>query len=259
MSLFFAGCPLWLGGLLLVGLPTILAACGLVLVRRWVGFERLRANNEVAGFKFATVGVIYAVLLAFAVIVAWERFSDAEAAVVHEAGAAATLYRLAGGPEPESSDARAALLNYLKLAIAKDWPQMAAEKESREVTRALDGLYVTAVRLAQSGARPTPVLVQMFSQLDGITQARRSRLHLALGAVPVMVWVVLILGAVLTVGFTFFFGTANLRAQIMMTAILSTLVFMGLYVIVSLDHPFSGPVHVESEPLQAVLEDFGAG
>ena len=85
------------------------------------------------------------------------------------------------------------------------------------------------------------------------------RLHLALGAVPVMVWGVLILGAVLTVGFTYFFGTANLRAQIMMTAVLSTIVFMGLYVIVSLDHPFTGSVHVESEPLQAVLEDLGAG
>ena len=65
--------------------------CGPLLARRRFGLERLMTNNEIAGFKFATVGVIYAVLLAFAVIIAWERFSDAESAVVQESGASATL------------------------------------------------------------------------------------------------------------------------------------------------------------------------
>lgn len=255
MSLFLSGCSLWLGTLLLVAVPTALAMCGAVLVRHWVGFERLRSNNEVAGFKFATVGVIYAVLLAFAVIISWERFSDAESAVVHEAGAAATLYRLAAAPEAGAT--RAALRNYVELAIAKDWPQMEVLRESPEVTGALDALYASELRLSQGGSIPNAVQVEMFSQLDLITQARRNRLHLALGIVPVMVWGVLSFGAVLTVGFTFFFGSANPRAQVMMTGILSIIVFMGLYVIVSLDHPFAGPVHVDSEPLQAVLRDFG--
>jgi hypothetical protein len=38
--------------------------------------------------------LIYAVLLAFAVIVVWGKFNDAETAVVQEAGASATIYRL---------------------------------------------------------------------------------------------------------------------------------------------------------------------
>ena len=42
----------------------------------------------------------------------------------------------------------------------------------------------------------------------------------------------------------------------MMTGILSVLVFMGLLVIVSINYPFSGPVHVGSEPLKNVVEDF---
>jgi hypothetical protein len=61
----------------------------------------------------------------------------------------------------------------------------------------------------------------------------------------------------LTVGFTFFFGTRSLPAQVMMIGILSVIVFMGLLLIISFDHPFTGPVHVGSEPLEAVLEDFG--
>jgi hypothetical protein len=68
---------------------------------------------------------------------------------------------------------------------------------------------------------------------------------------------VLYCGAILTVGFTFFFGTRSLPAQVMMTGILSVIVFMGLLLIISFDHPFTGPVHVGSEPLEAVLEDFG--
>ena len=49
-------------------------------------------NNEIAGFKFATVGVIYAVLLAFSVIVVWEKFNDAQTTVAGEASATAALF-----------------------------------------------------------------------------------------------------------------------------------------------------------------------
>ena len=82
---------------------------------------------------------------------------------------------------------------------------------------------------------------------------------MARGIVPGILWAVLICGAVLTVGFTFFFGTENLPAQVMMTGILSVLVFMGLLVIVSINYPFTGPVHIGSEPLQHVVEDFAHG
>jgi len=45
----------------------------------------------------------------------------------------------------------------------------------------------------------------------------------------------------------------------MMTGILSVIVFMGLLVIVLIEYPFTGPVHVGSEPLQAVVEEFEHG
>jgi hypothetical protein len=257
MSLFLSRCPLWFAAILVVVLPTIAAMCVPALIRRRVALESLTVNNEIAGFKFATVGVLYAVLVAFAIIMVWERFADAETAVAQEAGAVATLYRLASGTEPEAVQMRRALDNYLVLAIERDWPQMAAEKSSHDVTSALDAVYATSLKLAQSGSRPTAVLLAMFNQLDVLTQARRNRLHLAVGIVPPMLWVVLTFGGVLTVGFTFFFGTKNLRAQILMTGILSSVVFMSLFVIASINHPFTGPVHVDNEALRAVLADFG--
>ena len=101
------------------------------MVRRHVALERLTTNNEVAGFKFATVGVLYAVLLAFAIFVVWQRYADAETTVAQEAGAADTIYRLSYGiGEKSGGELRSALTNYLPLRspttgrpwIAERWP-----------------------------------------------------------------------------------------------------------------------------------------
>jgi len=251
-----ASWPLWASVIIVVVLPTVAAMSGPVLVRHWVAIERLTVNNEVAGFKFAAVAVLYAVLVGFAIIMSWERFADGEASVAQEAGAAATIYRLAAGAEPEAIAVRRAVDNYLELAIERDWPQMARGNRSREVTRALDEVYAALVRSARSGSQPNAVLVDAFHQVDVLTDARRNLLHLAIGIIPGMMWLVLVLGGCLTVAFTFFFGTENLRAQVLMTGILSLVVFMSIWVIISIDHPFTGPVHIDNEPLRGVLLEF---
>src|SRR5215471_7058687 len=99
-------------------------------------------------------------------------------------------------------------------------------------------------------------MADVFAQLDNVTAARRVRLHLAFGLVPTVIWIALYAGAILTVGFTLFFGSKNLKAQVLMTGILSVLVATGLVVIISIDHPFSGAIHIRPEPLAQVLADF---
>src|SRR5215472_3266207 len=127
MTLFLSRCPLWFLAFLVVVLPVIASCWILVQIRHRVGLTTLASNNEVAGFKFAVVGIIYAVLLGFAVIVVWGRYNEAEIAVLREAGGAATVFRLAAGDEPEEVATRAAIGNYLRLAINRDWPAMSTE------------------------------------------------------------------------------------------------------------------------------------
>lgn len=251
--------PIWLSATLLVGVMTLLAMIGPVIVRRRVGLDRLRLNNEVAGFKFATVGVLYAVLLAFAVIIAWEKFNEAENATAQEAGALATLYRLSERIEGEPGPAlRSHLTRYIHAVIAEDWPAMEGGAGSRTVTRALDDVYAALLTFAPRDNRGTSVLSEALNQLDRVTQARRQRLVLAPGVVPRVLWFILSSGALLTIGFTLFFGTENLRAQVAMTGILAFLIFSGLLVITAIDRPFAGAVKVQPHALSTVLEDFAA-
>ena len=262
MIFFLTTQPIWVSGPIIVGLGTLLSVLGTVLVRRYTNVKRLTPDTEIAGFKFGTIGALYAVLLAFAIIVVWEKYSDTELRVVQEAGAAENTYRLSQGL---SDNARVAVLRslakYLKTAINVDWPTMeqgtTGTRGTRGATRqALDAVYAALV--SSSGQGDSTVVSEMFRQVDLITQSRRARLVLSEGAVPKAMWPILLGGAAITIGFTFFFVTQRLLTQVLMTALLAILILSELLIIVSIDRPFSGAVKIGPNALAAVLTDVEA-
>ena len=262
MIFFLTTQPIWVSGTIIVGLGTLLSVLGTVLVRRYANVKRLTPDTEIAGFKFGTVGVLYAVLLAFAIIVVWEKYSDTELDVVQEAGAAENIYRLSQGL---SDSARVAVLRslakYLKTAINVDWSTMeqgtTGTRGTRGATRqALDAVYAALV--SSSGQGDSTVVSEMFRQVDLITQSRRARLVLSEGAVPKAMWPIQLGGAAITIGFTFFFVTQRLLTQVLMTALLAILILSELLIIVSIDRPFSGAVKIGPNALAAVLTDVEA-
>lgn len=255
--MFLTTLPTWQAAILIVGVPTILAVMGPYIVRRFVRLDQLKANNEIAGFKFATVSVLYAVLLAFVVIVVWQKFNDAENVVSQEAAATATIYRISTDlPGDHGLHLRGALNGYLRAVIEHEFAAMAGGRASNEAKLALDKLYAEFLEVNVTAPGDVATYSELLRLLDRVTQLRRARLFASTGVVPGVLWVTLIIGALGTLGFTLFFGTPNIRAQAMMTAVLSVLLFCGLLIVISFDHPFSGSVRILPEPLSAVLEDF---
>jgi Protein of unknown function (DUF4239) len=255
MITFLTTAPLWLEILLVVIVPTVIAMLGPVTVRRFVELEHLATNNEIAGFKFATIGVTYAVLLAFSIILVWEKFNDAESTVEREAGAVATIYRLSDGlGEPRRTAVRTAMTHYLNSTIKDEWSTMEHGRGNKPTWQSLSGVY--AAMLAPGRADDVSIKTEIFVQLDAITQARHVRITAAEGAVPTPVWSIVFICAFLVIGFTFFFGTKNLRAQTLMTGLLAFLIFSELVIVIALDKPFAGGIKEEPTALVRVLNDF---
>ena len=75
-------------GVLVVGGVCLLALGGFELVHRLVPASARQRHNDVAGFIYAALGVIYAVLLALVVIAVWEQYGAAKETVEQEANAA---------------------------------------------------------------------------------------------------------------------------------------------------------------------------
>jgi hypothetical protein len=69
---------------------------------------------------------------------------------------------------------------------------------------------------------------------------------------------VLLAGGVVTIGFTFFFGTQNPRAQGLMTAALALTIGVVLLSILALEQPFAGMSRVAPEAFHQVDKILGA-
>jgi hypothetical protein len=65
---------------------------------------------------------------------------------------------------------------------------------------------------------------------------------------------VLIIGAIVTVGYTIIFYLENAAMQGLMTGGLALLIASLLFLLLVVDHPFRGDIHVSSESLRVALE-----
>jgi hypothetical protein len=91
-------------GVLVVGGTCLVALAGLELVQRLVPVSSRQRHNDVAGFIYAALGVIYAVLIALVVIAVWEEYDAASVTVEQEANALAEIFWLGNRlPEPEGT------------------------------------------------------------------------------------------------------------------------------------------------------------
>jgi hypothetical protein len=102
--------------------------------------------------------------------------------------------------------------------------------------------------------RQATIMGAILTELDNVTQGRRTRLMLAAGVVPSVLWFALVAGAFVTLTFTFFFGSHSVRAQSAMSGMLAAVTFMGLFIVVAIDHPFTGSISVRPDAMEAALE-----
>ena len=111
--------------MLVIGVICLVALAGLELVQRLVPASSRQQHNDVAGFIYAALGVIYAVLLALVVIAVWEEFQAASETVEQEANATAEIFWLGHRlPEPEGPHLQELADSYAEEVVHKEYPLM---------------------------------------------------------------------------------------------------------------------------------------
>jgi hypothetical protein len=247
--------------ILIIVAAVLLALLGLVLVRRTVPRDRLARHIDVAGYVYAVIGVIYAVILAQVVIAAWQEYQDARAVAEDEANAVLNLARLAQvWSDDDRERVEDALSAYAQHVVDVEWPDMAQNEFDESLHTALIHDLWRAVNEAGVRAEDLdPVYAASLQQLDALDEARRSRMLLGRDRLPEAMTLTLIIGAVVTVGFSYLFAVEDGWIQGLMTASLATLIALLLLLEYQLDTPYEGVSAIEPTAMELVRTEIDAG
>jgi fumarate reductase subunit D len=244
-------------------LPVLVAVVGLVVVQRLVPPDRREEHNDVAGFIFAVLGVAYAVLLAFVVIAVWQAYETAQTNVEREAQELAGVYFLASRfPEPERTRVQDLARTYARVVVEEEWPMMERGQTSPRADSLLRQLRSKLLefdpRTEGGQVRYGQVLYERgLTYFHDAADARRLRLLEVREGIPNLLWVVLVIGGVITVSFTYLFGLKSNRTHALMVAALTLLICGILFTIGEFDNPFSGVVEIRPDAFREVLGSFG--
>jgi hypothetical protein len=96
-------------------------------------------------------------------------------------------------------------------------------------------------------------------QLDKLDEARRERLLLGQDGLPMALAVILIIGAVVTVAFTYLFAVDDGQLHAVMTASLAVLVSLLLLLQFQLGKPFQGISAIGPTAMELVLAEIDSG
>ncbi len=261
---WLAGIPVLIA-LPLFGLIPAAVAVGVhTLVRRAVPPESLVEQHDVAGYLIAVVGVLYSVVLGFLVGTVWTQFASAQQTADAEAGSVANAFNFASSVrQPQSAILQRLIARYALEVRDVEWFSSQHGREDAVAESLLESAVHVTIGMPPPSARSDPGAVLesstmrdwLLTSLRDIGDARRLRLLQSQSWLPPGLIEALILGGVIVVCFTFFFGVKNYPRQMAMTALLTG--SMGLFfgLVIELSTPYSGAIHISRDAWTYIIEN----
>src|SRR5712692_840864 len=245
--------PNWLFFIIIVGGSVSLAWVGTLFMRRRTKVPEDHAHNEVAGFIFAAVSVVYTVFLAFVAVTVWEQYVTAEQAAAQEAAALVNVARTCDGfPEPARSEVHDLLREYAEIVISEEWKPTSPDAPDSEGSPHALGV-INQVWTIYRSLPPTAVDSSTTTALAELSRARAARLLANEANLPAPFWFVLVIGAAITICFCLVLHMENVWLHAGMTALLTGLIAMCIWLIVAINHPLAGDLHISPNAFEYAL------
>lgn len=247
----------------LTGLGVILfsasAACIGVMGIRWaIGHGHLKESQDFVNSTYPILGLIYGVFLAFTIVITWGQFNEAETSASTEVTHLSELWRDAEVfPEAVCRDIHNRLINYSNEVVDSDWDAMAKFfKPSDAANDKYEHIWHVYYQFEPSTARERAFFSESIRQLNELGRARRSRILYASAEVVPVVKIFLISGGILIVAFSLLIACPSIIIQLAVTSLIASLTGFSIFLVLSLQQPFTGEVSVTPAAFKSISESF---
>jgi len=232
---------IWVAALVLIVVVTAAITVKL-LVRRRAPLGGWFTDAPRSAGTLSVIGTMFAVMLAFVILLALQSYQRAREGSSVEAIAVSELHSVASVFQPPASDRlHGELVCYARAVIEDEWPAMRNGRSSDLVQTWIDKLGREFAITEPHGAREETAYAQWFDEQSQRRDGRRERLAEASPFVPLPLWSVLVIGASLTLAYMV--AQADRREGLLIQSIpigfVSALATAGLLVVFFLDHPYT--------------------
>ncbi len=247
--------PPYLLFLLLTILFGSIAGFATYLVRKNVQLKVLRSHNEVMGFVFLTITNLYALLLSFVVFVVWGQLNTTSENVSKEGSSAMGLYRdIKYYPDSVTSkNLKIVYLDFVYNVIDEEFPNMSVMKPSRKTPESLSKVYFEIENIVPQTSFQTQLVGEMFSHLNELDTYRGLRINSIETEVPWPIWLPIILGGIITLIIAILLDIESVKMHIVMNTILGVFIAMVFFIIIVLDHPYTGAIAVKPKAYKEIF------
>jgi hypothetical protein len=247
--------PPYLLFLLLLSFGGVVAGLGTHFFRRYINVRILRSHNEVTGFLFLAIASFYSMFLSFVVFMVWGQLNDTRGNVIKEGSSAMGMYRdIKYYPDTlESKQLMIVYLDFVFNVIDDEFPKMEHLNNSRKTTVSLNRVFDKMENLNPKNPFQIQLVAEMFNHLNQLASYRQLRISSMETEIPGPLWLPILFGALVTLLCAMLMDIEHSIMHITLNGLMGIFIGMILFIIILLDHPYSGSLGIEPKSYKEIF------
>ena len=248
---------------LIVSGPALIAALVGVSLMGLNWFRRHRLPHlrfgdgdvEFSAAMLASIMVFYGLATALTAVQVWEAYEKVKETTELEASTLAAFYRdVSAYPEPSRSLMCKEIREYTHQIIHESWPQQRQGRIPAEGVKFMDQLQSVLVRFEPVTEAQKGLAIETLASYDRMMEARRMRLDSVERKLPGILWLVVILGAFISLISAFYFPVRDERVHRVQVGLLAGFIGLVIFMILALDRPYRGDLGLKPRPYEILYE-----
>ena len=158
---------------------------------------------------------------------------------------------------PDKSEINNSTLSYLKIiksVVEDEYPAMAQLKRSDRTQEAINELWLKVAIIKPKTSQEQVLYSKMLRDLEALVDLRRSRLGEMGSSVPDILWVVIIIGAIVTIFLATLICAEKFWVHALAISMIVILIANTIYLVIELDYLFLGEVSARLASYIEILE-----
>ena len=223
------------------------------LARQWIKPDKRAPHHTIAHETLAPIATVFGILAAFMVATTWNEYTTTRMNLNEESNALHDLYIDAQAFTPEACNKIQTLCrNYRKTVKENEWKIIIRGKDDligNNILRQLSKIYLN---YPIQNEKDRFYFSKSVGSLENLVKYREQRIQNSFTGLEPVLWILFLLGATTFIAVSLLMISSPAHTHGALSVLLSMMIGIMIFAIISLDFPFIGFTQLTTMPLDMI-------